>query len=119
MLLILQLTVSHGSQYFRKAWKSLSPSNSTFTPFKLYSTLLVSLLTLFILYGSSVLKILAITLVFYFISKKFGSKSFAPILFWTFCIGILFLNNMYDGYRFSHIYILCMASKNDFVESIE
>jgi hypothetical protein len=102
------MLVSHGFTYFaRHYWQSFERDSlrslirkSPSVPIKLWSSLPFSLVILTALYGASILKIVFFYgLAFYFI-KKLGSSPFAPIILWTYCIVILFLNHLYDGYKF-------------------
>ncbi|THV05151.1 MBOAT-domain-containing protein [Dendrothele bispora CBS 962.96] len=62
-----------------------------------------SILFLFGLHGASVIKVIVILLLNYYIAKTCRSSKLAPILTWLFNIGILFLNDRYNGYRFSDL----------------
>ena len=82
-----------------------SPTNSNL---RIIFTLVFSFIFLMALFGASVLKILAIITINYVLTKTvapFRSKYhlLAPALIWTFCLGILFLNDFYRGYSFAWI----------------
>ncbi|KAF5348640.1 hypothetical protein D9758_006745 [Tetrapyrgos nigripes] len=68
-------------------------------PFNLF----FSIIFLFGLHGASVVKVIAILLVNYSIAKACGSSKVGPALTWIFNIGILFLNDRYNGYRFGSL----------------
>lgn len=73
------------------------------TKIRFYFTLFFSLIFLTALYGASILKILFIALLNYVVTK-YTKNSFNGILFtWVYSIGILFLNNAYQGYLFEMI----------------
>ena len=55
-------------------------------------------------HGFSVLKIFAILTLNYSIAKCMSGSKALPAVTWIFNIGILFLNEWYDGYRFQHIH---------------
>lgn len=59
-----------------------------------------SFLFLYGLFGSSLLKILAILVINYTIAKALGSSRWAPVASWGFNLTILFANELYDGYKF-------------------
>lgn len=66
-------------------------------------SLLFSCIFLFALFGLSLIKILILVL-FPFVLSSIKPKSLAgPLITWIYCIGILFLNYAYQGYKFGHI----------------
>jgi protein-cysteine N-palmitoyltransferase HHAT len=55
------------------------------------------------LFGLSIIKIIVLVL-FPFILSSFNPKGLVgPIITWIYCVGILFLNHAYQGYKFSHL----------------
>jgi hypothetical protein len=63
--------------------------------------LIVSLSYITYLHGACVVFILAIAISNFAITKAFGGTRALPILIWTFNIGFLVANRVYEGYRFS------------------
>ncbi|KAF5393368.1 hypothetical protein D9757_000507 [Collybiopsis confluens] len=63
-----------------------------------------SLLFLTGLHGSSVVKVLAILTLNFLVAKACRGAKVGPVVTWIFNIGILFLNDRYDGYRFGAIH---------------
>ncbi|CAM6047301.1 unnamed protein product [Sphagnum compactum] len=63
--------------------------------------LIVSLSYIAYLHGACVVFILAIAISNFAITKAFGGTRALPILIWTFNIGFLVANRVYEGYRFS------------------
>ena len=55
------------------------------------------------LYGLSVLKMAAICLVNYMITKSLGRGLLGPIIVWLWCILILFANDAYKGYKYGDV----------------
>ncbi|KAL0072586.1 glycerol transporter [Marasmius tenuissimus] len=78
---------------------SLRQDNLHLIPFNL----VCSLLFLFGLHGTSILKIVLILTVNYAIAKTTRSSKLGPLLTWLFNGTILFLNDRYNGYRFGNI----------------
>jgi len=70
---------------------------------KIYS-LVFSTVFLAVLYGTSLIKILILLYINYYIAKRFGKSKVNPILTWTFNIAILFLNDYFKGYKFSALW---------------
>lgn len=62
------------------------------------------------LHGASLLKILVIITVSYFIGRFGGGTKWNPILTWTFNLTILFLNEYYNGYKFESLGIPQLVS---------
>ncbi|KAJ3996688.1 MBOAT, membrane-bound O-acyltransferase family-domain-containing protein, partial [Lentinula boryana] len=62
--------------------------------------------TLFLLglHGSSILKLVAVISINYVVAKTCKSSRLGPALTWAFNIGILFLNDRYNGYQFGEIF---------------
>ncbi|KAJ6567497.1 MBOAT, membrane-bound O-acyltransferase family-domain-containing protein [Mycena sp. CBHHK59/15] len=63
----------------------------------------VAVIMLIALHGTSILKILPILTVNYFISKSCGGSKLGPLFSWIFNTATLFLNDRYSGYRFGHV----------------
>ncbi|KAH8094526.1 MBOAT, membrane-bound O-acyltransferase family-domain-containing protein [Cristinia sonorae] len=63
-----------------------------------------SLILLSALHGISILKILAIISLNYYIAKNTAASKFGPILTWTFNICVLFANEWFSGYQFAAIH---------------
>ncbi|KAL6613498.1 MBOAT-domain-containing protein [Neocallimastix californiae] len=70
---------------------------------KIYS-LIFSIIFLIVLYGTSLIKILLILSLNYYIAKHFGKSKMNPILTWILNIAILFLNDYFQGYKFSALW---------------
>jgi len=70
---------------------------------KIYS-LVFSTIFLAVLYGTSLIKILILLSINYYIAKRFGKSKMNPILTWVFNILILFLNEYFKGYKFSALW---------------
>lgn len=80
-----------------------SKSQNNIPNFRHLYTLAFSIVFLTALYGASILKILALILVNYGLAKSLKKSKLAIVLAWTYCIGILFLNHAYEGYKFGMI----------------
>ncbi|KAE9408868.1 MBOAT-domain-containing protein [Gymnopus androsaceus JB14] len=65
--------------------------------------IIFSILFLLGLHGSGTLKVVAILSANYMIAKTCKSSKMGPVLSWAFNIGMLFLNERYNGYRFAEI----------------
>ncbi|KAG9003064.1 glycerol transporter [Tulasnella sp. 427] len=65
---------------------------------------IVSLLVLAGLHGSSILKILFILYLNYWTTKRLGATNHAPFAIWALNVSIIFLNEIYDGYKFGAIH---------------
>ncbi|CEP07705.1 hypothetical protein [Parasitella parasitica] len=70
----------------------------------LHFSLIISLLTVFLFHGSSTLKIIFIITTSFSIGRYCKGSKLNPILTWTFNLLVLFINEYYDGYRFSHMF---------------
>lgn len=62
-----------------------------------------SLSILFLLHGVSAFKILAILYVNYQIPSRLGASRITPFAVWTFNVGVMFANEIFDGYKFGRI----------------
>jgi len=76
------------------------PQNINVKYRKIYS-LIFSTIFLSVLYGTSLIKILILLSINYYIAKRFGNNKWNPILTWIFNISMLFLNDYFKGYKFS------------------
>ncbi|KAF8438295.1 MBOAT, membrane-bound O-acyltransferase family-domain-containing protein [Terfezia claveryi] len=65
--------------------------------------LIFSFIFLAFLHGLSIFKLLFILTINYVIAMKYAGTIANPILTWIFNIGMLFLNEMFQGYRFAHM----------------
>lgn len=57
-------------------------------------------------HGFNTLKIFVILALNYAIAKNLGGSRALPLATWIFNVGVLFLNEWYDGYRFAHIHAI-------------
>jgi protein-cysteine N-palmitoyltransferase HHAT len=57
-------------------------------------------------HGFNTLKIFIILALNYAIAKNLGGSKVLPAVTWIFNVGVLFLNEWYDGYRFAHIHAI-------------
>lgn len=57
-------------------------------------------------HGTNTIKIFIILFLNYTIAKNLGGSKIMPLVTWLFNIGVLFLNEWYDGYQFRHIHDL-------------
>lgn len=63
-----------------------------------------SLVFLLVLFGWSLLKILLICLVNFGIGRMFRGTVVNPLATWTFGIAILFINEYFNGYKYSALH---------------
>ncbi|KAL9547252.1 hypothetical protein MBANPS3_006256 [Mucor bainieri] len=70
----------------------------------LHFSLLTSLLTVFLFHGSSTFKILFIITTSFSIGHYCKGSKWNPILTWSFNLLVLFVNEYYDGYRFTRMF---------------
>lgn len=80
----------------------VSPSTSTTTspvPPKMYTSLALSFIFVSALFGFDFIKIVFFTLINYGIAVTCKGTIWNPILTWTMNIGLLFLNDRYEGYK--------------------
>ncbi|KZT27214.1 MBOAT-domain-containing protein [Neolentinus lepideus HHB14362 ss-1] len=81
------------------------PSHASLTPpYRISFLSIFSVLMLFILHGSSAVKVLIIISLNYCIAKYFGASKLTPIFAWTFMVVILFANEMNEGYQFATVH---------------
>ncbi|CEG68576.1 Putative Glycerol uptake protein 1 [Rhizopus microsporus] len=66
-------------------------------------TLLLSLLCVILLHGANVIKMISIISTSFLIGRFCKGTAWNPFLTWSFNLGILFLNEYYDGYRFKAV----------------
>ncbi|KAF9113358.1 glycerol transporter [Mortierella sp. AM989] len=101
-VLCIYLPLSH---IFRLFFVPVTPLKSPLQPlYRAYFFLAFSVVYLYFMHGSSVLKILAIISVNYAIAKVGGSSRWMPAATWFFNISILFLNENYQGYQFASLH---------------
>ncbi|KAG8969855.1 glycerol transporter [Tulasnella sp. 419] len=97
-----------GHLLFSKAYflfaPQLLPQRSSNAPSRIPFSLSFSILMLFALHGFSILKILCILSFNYLIGKSLRNTPVAPFATWAFNIAVLFMNEIYDGYRFGDIH---------------
>ncbi|KAG0307804.1 glycerol transporter [Dissophora globulifera] len=93
------------SHLYRLYFVPVTPVKSPLQPlYRAYFFLAFSTVFLYGLYGNSILKIAAIVSVNYAIAKLGGSSKLMPAMTWIFNIGILFLNEGYQGYKFAQLH---------------
>ncbi|ORX46681.1 MBOAT-domain-containing protein [Piromyces finnis] len=80
------------------------PSKAKSVQYRKIYSLVFSSIFLGVLYGTSLIKILFLLSVNYFIAKRFGKTKLNPILTWVLNISLLFLNDYYKGYNFGSIW---------------
>ena len=68
--------------------------------------LFFALCFLIVAHGFNTFKILVILGLNYTIAKTLQGSPALPVATWVFNLGILFLNEWFDGYRFSHVHPL-------------
>jgi len=57
-------------------------------------------------HGTNIIKILIILSLNYTIAKQLGGRKVLPWVTWVFNVGVLFLNEWFDGYQFRDIHNL-------------
>ncbi|KAI1299510.1 glycerol transporter [Mortierella claussenii] len=72
--------------------------------YRAYFFLAFSFIYLYFMYGNSILKIGAIVTLNFWIARMGRGASWMPAVTWIFNLGILFLNEGYDGYRFGDMH---------------
>ncbi|KAI8904427.1 glycerol uptake protein 1 [Gorgonomyces haynaldii] len=70
---------------------------------RVWTSLVLSLVFVFALFGFSGLKILLLISINYFVTKALGKSPILPYFVWIYGIGLLFLNDYYKGYPFYSI----------------
>ena len=65
--------------------------------------LVLSLIMVFVLHGTSTFKILLILSSNYYLAKTCRGSRLGPVLTWIFNLAVLFLNDYYNGYRYGEI----------------
>jgi hypothetical protein len=98
-LLFLLACVYLLASYFYRSRNVAKTKKSSLNQIRFY--LAASLIFVIALHGSSVIKMMVILTINYYIGKLGGS--FNPVLTWTFNLTILFLNERYAGYKFASI----------------
>jgi len=100
------LLVVHVS--LRRVVDKVFPANqadpSSLLSHRVYFDLGFALCFLVGVHGFSILKIFIILSLNYTIAKSMGGSKALPAVTWLFNIGVLFLNEWFDGYRFAHIH---------------
>ena len=107
LLLFAHQLIQRGYNFIVSQWNEGSPVTSNklpSIPSKLFASLPFSFIVICAFFGASALKILLFNLVFYGLVKGLKTRAIAPIVMWTYCITVLLLNYIYDGYRFGHIW---------------
>jgi protein-cysteine N-palmitoyltransferase HHAT len=93
----------------RRTFTALYPPQqnpSSLLSHRVYFDLFFALCFLVAVHGFNTLKILIILGLNYAIAKSLGGSKALPLATWVFNIGVLFLNEWCDGYRFAHIHPL-------------
>ncbi|KAF9969639.1 glycerol transporter, partial [Modicella reniformis] len=72
--------------------------------YRAYFFLAFAMVYLYFMYGNSLLKIGAIATMNYAIAKTGRGARWMPIVTWVFNIGIIFLNEGYNGYNFADLH---------------
>lgn len=101
------LLVVHVS--LRRMFTAIVPPESNPTSLlnhRVFFDLFFALCFLIGVHGFNTLKIMVILSLNYAIAKKLGGAKVVPLVTWIFNVGVLFLNEWYDGYRFGHIHPL-------------
>lgn len=92
----------------RRVMDKLFPANradpSSLLSHRVYFDLFFASCFLIGVHGFSTLKIFVILSLNYLIAKSMGGSKALPAVTWIFNIGMLFLNEWFDGYRFAHIH---------------
>ncbi|KAI8639354.1 MBOAT, membrane-bound O-acyltransferase family-domain-containing protein [Parasitella parasitica] len=85
---------------------ALNKANRTFhwVQSNLHFSLITSLMIVFLFHGSSTFKIIFIITASFSIGHYCKGSKWNPILTWIFNLLMLFINEYYDGYRFSRIF---------------
>lgn len=98
-MVCIYLTLSH---LFRSIFvPSTSVLKNPLQPlYRTYFYVTFSVVYIYFMYGNSILKIAAIVSANYLIAKTGRGARWMPIATWVFNLGILFLNEGYDGYNF-------------------
>ncbi|KAI9020033.1 MBOAT, membrane-bound O-acyltransferase family-domain-containing protein [Phycomyces nitens] len=99
ILAVVYLFLSH-------LFKFLVPTpfhNRRSTIYRAYFFLPASLLAISVIHGANIIKILVIVFISFFIGRITRGSLWNPLLTWCFNLGILFLNDMYKGYKFSSL----------------
>ncbi|RKP34282.1 MBOAT, membrane-bound O-acyltransferase family-domain-containing protein, partial [Dimargaris cristalligena] len=72
---------------------------------RIYISLSLSLVFLYVVFGNSLLIIVTLTLINYILARCLGGIPYVgPIIFWVYNVGMLLLNETYRGYRFAHLH---------------
>ena len=73
--------------------------------------IIFSIIYLTFLHGFSIFKIFIILTINYIIAVKYAGSIANPILTWTFNLAILFLNEMFDGYKYGRVFPWLIAGE--------
>ncbi|KAF9286455.1 glycerol transporter [Mortierella alpina] len=96
------LLLSHA---YRLYFVPVTPLKSPLQPlYRAYFFLAFAAVYLYFMYGSGILKIVAIVSANYAIAKLGGASRWMPALTWIFNLTILFLNESYRGYSFAALH---------------
>ena len=90
-------------QVLREVYEAFSETKSRLTK-RINFDFIIGLVFLFALHGTGAFKLLFICMCTYTISKTTKSSLLNPVLTWTTVIGLLFLNEYYQGYTFAAIH---------------
>ncbi|KAF9984213.1 glycerol transporter [Modicella reniformis] len=102
LVMCIYLPLSH---LFQQFFVPVTPLKSPLQPlYRTYFFLAFSAVYLYFMYGNSILKIGAIVTINYAIAKLGGSSQWMPAFTWFFNIGILFINETYQGYAFASLH---------------
>lgn len=96
--------LSIGHLATNKLYSLVSRASSLPNSSRIAFSAIVSLLVLGGLHGSSMIKILLILSLNYWVTKRLGARAFAPAATWTLNVAVIFLNEIYDGYKFAAIH---------------
>ncbi|KAG8978076.1 glycerol transporter [Tulasnella sp. 425] len=96
--------LSIGHLATNKLYSLVSRASSLPNSSRIAFSAIVSLLVLGGLHGSSMIKILLILSLNYWVTKRLGAKAFAPAAIWTLNVAVIFLNEIYDGYKFAALH---------------
>jgi protein-cysteine N-palmitoyltransferase HHAT len=70
---------------------------------RIWTSVIVSVIFLSALHGTSALKVFILVSINYQVSKLIGASKAAPVFVWVYGISLLFLNFAFDGYRYASI----------------
>ncbi|KAL0075901.1 MBOAT, membrane-bound O-acyltransferase family-domain-containing protein [Phycomyces blakesleeanus] len=102
ILALVYLSVSHLFTFLVPMSYNTRRNNSAIL-YRAYFFLPASLVTISVIHGTNLIKILAIVFASFGIGRLTRGSLWNPLLTWCFNLGILFLNDMYKGYKFASI----------------